>query len=143
MFYKKILRDKAEGNPQPILEFLEKMPVYSLKSLSQKLVILLDFATGQRLQTISLMKISHIEVVDGGYQIYIPDHIKTSGVNIRQPCLKLPLFSEKPKLCVTTTLKIYLEMTRDIRHQSCQSLFLTFKKPHGAATKQTLSRWII
>lgn len=39
-------------------------------------------------------------------------------------------------------MKKYQDITKDLRTPDCDILFLTYKKPHGPATKQTLSRWV-
>ncbi|KAJ8930659.1 hypothetical protein NQ314_016521, partial [Rhamnusium bicolor] len=62
--------------------------------LSRKLSILLALATGQRIQTLSLIKVENISFTEEGSRIYIPDRIKTTGVKSFQPCLELPIFQE-------------------------------------------------
>lgn len=129
-------------DPKQVFDYFEKEPSVSLKSLSIKLVTLLTLATGQRLQTLSLIKLSNIKEYDSGIQIFIDDRVKTSGVNIKQPCLFLPVFIDKPQLCVVSCLKKYTEDTESIRGPDCDYLFITFQKPHRVTTKQTLSRWV-
>ncbi|KAJ3659529.1 hypothetical protein Zmor_011213 [Zophobas morio] len=58
-----------------------------------------------------------------------------------QPKLVLPFFKTNPKLCVASTLKHYVKITAPLRG-SIQQLFLTHKKPHRAASGQTIARWI-
>ncbi|CAG9136633.1 unnamed protein product [Plutella xylostella] len=43
---------------------------------------------------------------------------------------------------LTTTIKDYIEVTKDLRQTSNNNLLLTFKRPHKAATAQSISRWI-
>ncbi|KAJ8967762.1 hypothetical protein NQ314_002645, partial [Rhamnusium bicolor] len=71
--------------------------------LSRKLAILLALATGQRIQTLSLIKVENISFTEEGSRIYIPDRIKTTGVKSFQPCLELPIFQEN-EICVTSAL---------------------------------------
>lgn len=131
-------------DPQPVLRFLEQTSTSCLKNLSRKLVTLLALATGHRLQTISLIRTSQIVETAREIQIFIPDLIKTSRPNRSQPCLQLPFFEDRPSLCVASTLKTYLEATANLRDsQSVDDfLFLTHRRPHRLATKQTLSRWV-
>lgn len=114
----------------------------TLKQLTFKLVTLLSLVTGHRVQTISLIRISNILENSAGLQIFITDTIKTSGLNKIQPCLKIPFFPDNPVLCVASTLIIYKEKTMSYRKSDQDFLFLTYKSPHGVATKQSLSRWI-
>lgn len=127
--------------PQQVLKFLQKTDISNLKQLSYKLVTLLALATGQRVQTLGLIMRENIHFSDSGVKILVPDPIKTSKPKSFQPCLNLPYLRENPQLCVASTLKKYLDETADLR-QSNDNLFITFKKPHRPASKQSLSRWI-
>lgn len=98
--------------------------------------------TAQRLQTLALIKIHDIHELESGFQIFIPERIKTSGVNQHQPCLTIPRFEDNPRICAASTLKLYLEITRNLRSTENPFLFLTTKKPFQKASKQTLSRWV-
>lgn len=129
-------------NPQTVLNYLEKLSVDNLKNHSYKLVMLLLLATGQRLQTISLIKITNVKEDEEGLKIYIPEFVKTSGPNRTQPCLILPFFHENLNLCVASILKSYLCTTENLRVSNCSALFISYQKPYKAVTKQTLSRWV-
>jgi integrase len=128
-------------DPSPVLRFLEQMDTPNLKTLSKKLTTLLVLATGQRLQTISLIRLSGLQQSKSGLRIFIKDCLKTSGIKKNQPVLSIPYFQEKPKLCVATTILHYVNMTASMRQEE-DFLFLTTTKPHSAASKQTISRWV-
>jgi integrase len=117
------------------------MDTPNLKTLSKKLTTLLVLATGQRLQTISLIRLSGLQQSKSGLRIFIKDWLKTSGIKKNQPVLSIPYFQEKPKLCVATTILHYINMTASMRQEE-DFLFLTNTKPHSAASKQTISRWV-
>lgn len=129
-------------NPQQVFNYFRNSSDSTLKAVSSKAVTLLALATGQRLQTISLIKCANMHFSVSGLKIYIPDLIKTSRPNSIQPCLNLPYFHQDSSLCVASVIKEYLNMTKDIRNPSHEGLWLTIRKPHGIASKQTLSRWI-
>lgn len=112
-----------------------------LLRLSGKLAILLALATGQRIQTLSLIRVENIIFSEEGSRIYIPDRIKTTGVKSYQPCLELPNFPEK-EICVTSTLLSYIERTSEYRSPTLSKLFITTKTPHRAASKDSIARWI-
>lgn len=112
----------------------------SLEKLSKKLVILLALSTGQRAQTLSLIKISNIIFHANYVNINITDTIKTSGPGRAQPHLHLPFF-ERAEICPAKTLCDYIEYTKDIRGNE-DHLLLTLNKPHKSVTSSTIGRWI-
>ncbi|KAB0805144.1 hypothetical protein PPYR_02114 [Photinus pyralis] len=130
-------------DPQLLLSYFEGLPKeLSLRMLSQKLITLLALITGGRLQTLSLIRLSNISESQEEIQINITDPIKTSGLNKEQPTLHIPFYSEKPSLCVASTLKKYLATTKPLRAPNQDFLFVTTKRPHSTASKQTLSKWV-
>ncbi|KMQ84076.1 reverse transcriptase and recombinase [Lasius niger] len=129
---------------EPVLKELERLyPLenLSLQDLTDKLVVLLAIVTAHRKQTLSLIKISNIRKINNGYEIEIPDRVKTTRPGSCQPLLTLSTFRGNLKLCVATTLERYLAVTKDPRGTS-DSLFITTRKPFKAASKETISRWI-
>ena len=96
--------------------------------------------TGHRLQTLSLIKIEIIREKKDEMEISIPDKIKTSKLHKEQPSLILPFFF-KEKLCVASTLKIYLTKTNNNR-DNIKELFISCKRPFKSICAQTLSHWI-
>lgn len=112
-----------------------------LSLLSEKLVILLALGTAQRVQTISLFKLSNIEKTGDGYRVKISDFIKTSRPGNALPIINLPCIPNNLELCIACTLTKYLEVTVDLRGD-CDTLLITTRAPHHAASRQTISRWI-
>lgn len=146
-FFKGIFRSRPSGpkydltwDPQLVLDHLENLSCDSLKNLSHKLLVLLLLATGQRLQTISLISLDNIRENDNGLKVFITALIKTSGPKRPQPCLDLPFFKENLNLCVASLLKEYLKRTSSLRKDNSSALFISFKKPFSPVSKQTLSR---
>jgi len=113
----------------------------SLERLTERLVLLLALGTAHRTQTLAAIKLSNVKRSPEGYEIEIPDRIKTSRPGTFQPLLVLPVLSENPKLCIASTLDAYIKTTAQWRGQF-ENLFLTIKKPFKAATPTTISRWI-
>lgn len=114
----------------------------SLENITKKLVMLLALCTAHRVQTLSLIKIENIIILENNIKITIPDLVKTSAPGREQPLLNLPYFQENPSICPALALKDYILVTQNKR-TGCQGpLFLTYKSPHRAATSQTISRWI-
>ncbi|XP_046602576.1 uncharacterized protein LOC124296587 [Neodiprion lecontei] len=76
-----------------------------------------------------------------GFEIRISDIIKTSRPGAFQSLLLLPYFREQPRLCIASTLKRYLEITKPLRGD-CSNVLITSRKPFKSASTQTISRWI-
>lgn len=129
-------------DPQIVLSYVKTLETNTLplETLSKKLAVLLALATGQRLQILALIKIGNISIQANRILIKISDRVKTSSINKSQPLLILPFFND-PQLCVAETLKRYLSFTQELRN-SCDSLFITFKRPYKKASTSTISRWI-
>nr|CAI5860450.1 unnamed protein product [Callosobruchus analis] len=131
----------ATWDPTPLLTYIENLPSpLSLKTLSYKLTTLLALITGERLQTISLIRLSNIIQGSRETVINISDLTKTSRTGKAQPCLHIPIFPQSPLLCGATILKEYIKRTVPLRHPDNDFLFITHKIPHGRASKDTLSR---
>lgn len=112
-----------------------------LENLSKKLSTLLALVTAHRVQTLSLIKICNINIIEGTEVIIkIPDRIKTSRLNTEQPILRLPFFHENPRICPARCLISYLEKTKDLR--TSDSLLISFRKPFSQLSSQRLSQWI-
>lgn len=130
-------------DPKQLLNFIQTLPApLTLKLLSQKLVTLLALITGHRLQTISLIRLSNILDSSSEIRINISDTIKTIGLGRVQPTLCIPIFLDKPFLCVATCLREYIARSKPLRKPGCDFLFISIRKPHGPASKDTISRWI-
>ena len=131
-------------DPKQVLDFVSTWPSnenLSIKNLSQKLIILLALVTGHRMQTFFLINIENIEKADAIFRIKIPDNIKTSGINKKQPILILHYYSNNNNTCVASALQCYLDRTKATRGIE-KSLFIAYKAPFKKVTSQTLSRWV-
>lgn len=132
-------------DPNIVLNYYAALPndhIMNLEHLTRKLVILLALSTGQRLQTLSMIKLDNIQKLNDRILIKITDIIKTSGIGRSQPILNLPFFISNPKICPAATLLSYIELTSCHRSPQNNALLLTFKKPFRPASTQTLGRWI-
>lgn len=138
-------RYTSTWDPFIVLDYIKKLPSTEklpLDVLTYKLAGLVALASGQRVQTLSLIEINNIEEREEGIIIKIPKRVKTSSKNSVQPTMDFPFYEEDPRVCVARTMQIYLKRTEKLRKESAENLFLTFKKPHHNASSQTISRWI-
>lgn len=123
------------------LTLLSNNEKLSIKDLTRKIICLIALVTGHRIKTFSLIRVENIELKDKPIEIKIPDRIKTSGSNRKQPVLVLPYYNKNKKICAASTLMHYIERTQSIRGK-VETLFISFKRSHGAVSAQTLSRWV-
>jgi integrase len=112
----------------------------SLKQVTLKTVGLIALCTGQRTQTLSMIRLSNIRW-DDTVQIAISDQLKTTSISRSNPVLRIPPF-ESPALCPRLTLLKYREMTENIRAGE-DFLFLSYQGPHKKVTSQTIGRWLV
>lgn len=114
-----------------------------LHKISKKLVALLALSTAQRVQTLSLIRLSNIKTNASNIEIIINDLIKTSAPGRPIPRLIIPYFPLNEQICPAKTLMSYIEMTQEFRHlPHTEKLILTSVKPIHNASASTISRWI-
>ncbi len=113
----------------------------NLKDLSQKLAMLLCLTTGQRCQTIHLIEINGLQVLQGKFRLTTTHKLKQTKPGRHIDPIELIEFKEDGKLCVVEHLKEYLERTQKLRGVHTQ-LFLSFIRPYRPVTKDTISRWV-
>ena len=129
-----------------LLCFLRTLPEYdkiSLKELTYKLVVLIAILSGQRCQTIHALSIEEncMSLEDDRCTFFISTLLKQSKPETHLKPIELRAYPPDPKLCVVLCLKAYLKVTASLRHNET-ALFITCQKPHKAAKKDTISRWI-
>ena len=136
-------RYKLTWDVSLVLNYFQKLKsneFLSLPDLTKKLFALLLLTTAQRIQTIHSLRISCIHQVNQNIEIEVIDKIKQSKPGIETKITLEPY--EKKKLCVVRTLEEYLKRTKNLRKFNEDKLFLCFKKPFKAASKDTTSRWM-
>lgn len=135
-------------NPQIVLSHLKDYPdikEMSLKQLTLKLTMILALVTAQRTQTLKLLSINDMQTKAGEYVFQITSLLKQTSANGgRQRHLQpivLKKYDHDKTLCVFTLLQEYLKRTAKFRG-SCSQLLICHCKPHGPASKDTISRWL-
>ena len=125
-----------------VFDYLRTLPSnesLSLLKLSEKLVILLLLLSGQRGQTIHLLKISDVHIDDDSVTLFFSS--LTTPKRHLDP-LVLEKYKVDEKLCVVASMKTYLERTSGLRDSSDDKLLISTVPPHKGVTKSTVSRWI-
>lgn len=130
-------------DPGVVLKYLATLPMINapLEILTRKLVTLLALATGHRVQTLSLIALNNINILNDSVSIFIPDIIKTSRRGKTPSLLQLPAYDSKIEICPVRALKSYIQATETLRNNQ-ERLILTFIKPYLPASTQSISRWI-
>lgn len=124
-----------------VLKYLQtlKLSCCDLKTLSQKLVMLLLLLSGQRVQTLQVLKLSNIKFLENKCIIYIDCLLKTSRPAAHTSHISFDSYSD-PDLCIISHLREYIHLTKDFRN-GCDQLLISFTKPHKPVSKDTVSRW--
>ena len=130
-------------NVDIVLNYLEKLsPVNNicLKYLTFKLVTLIALLSGQRCQTLSLLKLSEMALSDNKCIFHVQSLLKQSRSGKHLHHIEIISYPVNKNLCIITTLKEYISRSSILR--SDDQLFLSYKKPHKAVSKETIARWI-
>ena len=112
----------------------------TLKRLSFKLTILLLLVSSQRGQTIVHLDTEDMEVSD---RVVFKMKVLLKHNRVGDPLDSLIFrpFGGCKRLCVVRALKAYLKRTATFRTYS--QLLLSFARPHGPISRDTLSRWTL
>ena len=112
----------------------------SLKDLTMKTVMLMLLLTGQRGQTIHLLRIHDVQLVNDTVKIAYNYLLKTSRPSHHLASVIIDSYNLDLGLCLVHTLRHYLERTMDIRKDD--SLFVGTMKPHKGVSRDTVTRWV-
>ena len=123
------------------LSSLSPPKALDLHTLSCKLATLIVLLSGQRGQSVHLLKLPDIEHNASQLILRFTVLLKHSRPGTHLDEIVLPAYTE-PRLCVVTTYKEYVSRTKPLRPQSQQKLFITTIKPFRGISRDTLSRWI-
>ena len=113
----------------------------SLECLAKKLATLMCILSGQRSQTMSLLKSNYTHIYENHCIFYIASLLKTARPGFHQHLLEFRRYSDQ-SLCVITYIKRYLLEPKQLRH-SDGGFFISFKPPHQAVTSTTIARWVV
>ena len=115
----------------------------TLKELSYKLCMLIALLSGQRCQTLQVLKITPdaMRLTESKCTFFVNSLLKHSRRGTHQSPIELNSFEENKALCVIRVLHEYLNRTRPLRGD-CKNLFITLLAPHKAVSTDTISRWL-
>ena len=128
-----------------VLNFLRtQAPVRRLPllPLTRKLAMLLLLLSGHRGQSLLFVDIRNIRATDHNIKITFGDSLKHTRPGCHTAELVIPAYPADRRLCICTVMQEYRRRTDCLRREHVTSLFLTSIKPHGPATRDTISKWI-
>ena len=122
-----------------VLDYLASLHLQtlSLRDLFMKLVLLLLFLSGQRLQIVQAFNVNDIQLNDDSCTFYIRKLLQTSKAGSHKSVFQR---YDNRDLCVLQHLKQYLSLTEGLRGEETQ-LLISAVKPHKPVTIDTVSRW--
>ena len=141
----KVLRALAEPPFEPL-------SAASLLDLSVKTAFLIAAASARRRSAIHALTVApgHMRFEPHGVRM-VPDPTFLTKTQTAE-FLPAPIFiasvdsvssiDEDRFWCPVRALHYYISRTRPLRG-SCMSLFVTSRRPHGRASKDTISRWLV
>ena len=137
-------RYQTTWDVKKVLDFFRKQPMPSaliLKDLTVKVTFLLALLSGQRCQTLHVLTIDNMILVADKCTFYVMEKVKQTRVGTHVKPLEFLKYSPEPQLCVVTHLLEYVKRTACYRNDQKQ-LLLSYVKPYGPVSKDTISRWI-
>ncbi|XP_033757307.1 uncharacterized protein LOC117339699 [Pecten maximus] len=137
-------RYQETWNVSDVLDYVSSLSpskTLSLKHLTWKLTMLLALVTGQRGQTIHLIKLSDFSFTDTGVTISFSELLKTSKPGNHQKPVHISSFKDNIQLCVVDVLRVYIAFTEKLRCNESKLLIGTVA-PHKGICRATISRWI-
>ena len=123
-----------------VLHYIKSLEDLTLLQLSGKLSLLFLLVSAQRCQTLHLIELSYIKITKD--KIFIaPTHLlKQSRPNKHLDIMVFKAYDKDSRLCIVKTLTEYIDRTKELRNS--QKLLISTIKPHKAASKSTISRWV-
>ena len=111
-----------------------------LKDLTLKLTIMLALLSGQRCQTLHLIRIPNITLTQNSVKIRITDLLKQTRPGHHLQEISIKAYAPDRRLCIVTVLQEYIKRTATLRRND--NLFISYVPPHKQVSKATIGRWI-
>lgn len=127
------------------LKMMEPLETLSLKELTLKLVMLMALTQAARVQTLHLLVLKNISIMEDSISICLGGNIKQCRPGFNIQFVRFVAYTKDQSLCVCRTLRTYLGKTEHLREETGDKdgrLFLSFIKPHKSVSRDTIARWI-
>ena len=115
----------------------------SLRDLTLKVTMLMALVQAARVQSLHMLSMDGYKRTEDRFIFMLNGSIKQNRPGYRVGSLEFRAYPPDERLCVYVGLTEYLVRTRDLRIGNGDgSLLLSYVKPHGHVTRDTISRWI-
>ena len=116
----------------------------SLRDLTLKVTMLMALVQAARVQSLHMLSKDGYKRTEDRFIFMLNGSIKQNRPGYRVGSLEFKAYPPDERLCVYVGLNEYLVRTRDLRIGTGGGslLLLSYVKPHGHVTRDTISRWI-
>jgi len=129
-------------NATDLLSYLKSWNIDShcLRDVSHKLVTIVACLSVQRVHTVTNIDFN-VQFLDTATYLYVFKDLKVARA---RPCfvIALPALRDADALGSAELLRLYLQLTKDLRPRDCRQLFISYVKPHRPVSNDTVARWI-
>ena len=113
------------------------------QGICHKTAALLTILSGQRVSTIQKFTVSHLELSDELAVFNMVGYLKQSKPSRKPQPVIFHRYPHNQRLCPVLLVKCYLQRRAHLPVVApCDDFFLTHRKPHHPASKDTLARWV-
>ena len=133
----------ATWDVKQVLDWLQRqdLQTLTLKELTHKTAMLLCLLSGQRLQTLIAIECQNMVLTADRCTFFIQKVSKTTKPGRHIGPLTFRTY-DIANLCIVTHLQRYMDMTRPLRIANSSQLLISYRKPHGPVSTDTVSGWI-
>ena len=122
---------ESEGQPRAL----------PIKALTLRTVFLMAITRPSRSADLSQLNIQRMSYTASGVSFMPTVLAKQSRQGKPITEFFFPSFPENTTLCPVSSLKVYLDLTKQLRGEEPR-LFISFIKPHKAVTSSSIARWL-
>lgn len=127
-----------------VFDYLRRCPsnsLLSLRDLSFKVTILMLLTSGHRGQTIVALSLKMVHIEKNEIVFELDKLLKSNRLGDHLSTVVFNSFPQEKKLCVVRALRAYIVRTESLRKSD--QLLVSFIKPHGPISRDTLARWTL
>ena len=113
-----LCRYNSVWNVHSVFNFIcnhQRVEDLSLKALTLRLTFLLCLLSGQRRQTIQVVRLDQMNVTSNAYTFNISNKLKQTRPSYHQKPLVYEKYVSEPTLCIYSHVARYLELTASLR----------------------------
>ena len=127
-----------------VFDYLRSLPNnkhLSVMLLGFKVLMLLLLVTGHRGQTMVALSLDNVILKEDEIIFELDTLLKSNRLGDSCSIINVQSFPLERKLCVVSAIRNYIFKTSEIRSSS--KLFVSYIKPHGAVSRDTIARWTL